>query len=382
MTVKQRLSRSNITMFLIPLLIAALLLVLGAGIALYILETKYLPQIGLSLQELHIAVEQYETLLADFEIFVWVYLGAVGTALLLSIGFTNFYLTRKLFIHISEPLDTLVAGVERIQSGGLDSPIAYEDADEFKAACDAVDMMAAKLKSSLEEEQRRQQSRKELIAGMSHDLKSPLTSIRAYTEALMEGVAATPETQKHYLETIYAKEAEMESMVGRLFEFSKLELSEYPLKIETLELKAEIDAAVAGVDPAQAEIDVSALEPCSVLADSEQLRRISENIIGNSIKYSGRDRVKIKISSAVEDKYIALCFADDGVGVPEELRGKIFDVFFRADPARNRGSSGSGLGLAIVKRSVEQVGGSVSAEQSSMGGLAIIIKLRRSDCNA
>ena len=102
-------------------------------------------------------------------------------ALLLTICFTNFYLTRSLFRHISEPLDELVAGVERIQRGDLDSPIAYAGSDEFKVACDAVDLMSAKLKAALEAEQRRTQSHKELIAGMSHDLKSPLTHPYGHT---------------------------------------------------------------------------------------------------------------------------------------------------------------------------------------------------------
>ena len=107
MTIKKRLHRSNIYMFLIPLVTAALLLILGAGIAIYILEVKYLPRIGLSLYDLHIAVEQNEDLFQGFETFVWIYIGAVGTALLLTIVFTNVNLTRELFTHISEPLDTL-----------------------------------------------------------------------------------------------------------------------------------------------------------------------------------------------------------------------------------------------------------------------------------
>lgn len=106
MTVKQRLSRSNIYMFLIPLLIAAALLLVGAGIALYVLETVYLPKIGLSLQEMHITLEQYESMFAKFEVFLWVYLGAVGMAL-------------------------LVAGVERVEHGDLDTPIAYTGADDY-----------------------------------------------------------------------------------------------------------------------------------------------------------------------------------------------------------------------------------------------------------
>ena len=242
MTVKQRLTRSYIYMFLVPLLIAALLLILGVGIALFSLETKYLPRLGLTLWKMHATLEQYETTFSSLEVFIWTYLGAVGMALLLTICFTNFFLTRSLFRHISAPLDELVAGVERIQGGNLDEPIAYDGNDEFKAACDAVDLMAAKLKAALDDEQRRQQSRKELIAGMSHDLKSPLTSIRAYSEAIRDGVAQKPEMQQRYIETICRKEQEIEAMVNRLFELSKLDLSELPLKMEAVDVGAELRA--------------------------------------------------------------------------------------------------------------------------------------------
>ena len=247
MTVKQRLTRSYIYMFLVPLLIAALLLILGAGIALFSLETKYLPRLGLTLWKMHATLEQYETTFSSLEIFIWTYLGAVGMALLLTICFTNFVLTRSLFRHISAPLDELVAGVERIQGGNLDEPIAYDGNDEFKAACDAVDLMAAKLKAALDDEQRRQQSRKELIGGMSHDLKSPLTSIRAYSEAIRDGVAQKPEMQQRYIETICRKDLYeliwgLESMgdnitvavhINRLREKVELDLS-HPQMIQTV----------------------------------------------------------------------------------------------------------------------------------------------------
>ena len=110
MTVRRRLARSNIFMFLVPLLIAGLLLLFGAGVALYILETTYLPRLGLSREEMHITIEQYEAAFSSFETFLWIYLGAVGMALLLTIVFTNTYLIRSLFRHISQPLDVLVAG--------------------------------------------------------------------------------------------------------------------------------------------------------------------------------------------------------------------------------------------------------------------------------
>ena len=374
MTLKKRLHRSNIYMFFIPLITAVLLLILGAGIGIYILETNYLPKIGLSLHEMHIAVEQHEWLFQSFETFVWIYVGAVGMALLLTIVFTNVHLTRELFSHISEPLDTLVGGVDRIRSGDLDNPIGYAVPDEFKPACDAVDLMAAKLKASLEADQRRQQSSKELMAGMGHDLKSPLTSIRAYTEALLEGVADTPEMQKKYLETIRKKGSEMENMVARLLEFSKLELSEYPIQPEVLNIKTELERIVSDITP-DADIDMSELESSSVTADRYQFRRIAENIICNSIRYSRRKRVKIFISSQSVGGNVQMSFADDGDGVSDEALPKLFDLFYRTDPARAGSGMGSGLGLSIVRKAAEQMGGSARAEKSVYGGLCIVITL-------
>lgn len=373
MTVKKRLRKSYLRMFLIPMVTAALLLVLGAGIAIYILEINYLPQIGLSLHDMHIAVEQYEGLFQSFEVFVWIYVGAVGMALILTIVFTNVYLTRELFSHISQPLDILVEGVERIRSGDLESPICYEEPDEFKAACDAVDLMAAKLKASLDAEQRRQQSSKELIAGMSHDLKSPLTSIRAYTEALREGVAETPEMQKKYLDTICVKENEMENMLARLMEFSKLELSEYPAHSECFDLKPELCRIIGDIAP-DADIRTDRLGSALVTADRAQLRRIVENVIGNGIKYCGAG-VMIDISSQSVGDLVRIKFADNGDGVPDEALPKLFDLFYRTDPARAETGSGSGLGLAIVRRAAEQMGGSAFAERSEYGGLCIVIDL-------
>ena len=367
----------NFSLRQFPLLIAALLLLLGGGIALYILETNYLPRLGLSLQEMHMTLEQYEAALSDFEVFLWIYLGAVGTALLLTIFFTNVYLTRSLFRHISEPLDELVAGVERIQQGDLDSPIAYTGRDEFKAACDAVDLMAAKLKAALEDEQSRTQSRKELIAGMSHDLKSPLTSIRAYSEALRDGVAATPELRQRYIETVCRKEQEIEGMVNRLFEFSKLDLSELPLDMNTVDAKATVDTVAADYTAAT-DIDTAALVGYTVLADESQLRRIAKNIIDNAVKYSGRECVRIAISAAAEGGgTVTLRFADDGRGVDDGQLDKLFDVFYRADPARERGTEGSGIGLAVVRKAAEAMVGSAAAEKSPLGGLCICVTLKK-----
>ena len=228
MTIRRRLARSNLVMILIPVAIAAVLLLLGGGLALLLLERVWLPRLGLSFAALHETGGQLETAFAGAKALAAIYAGTVILALLATVAFTNFYLTRSLFRHISAPLQTLVAGVERIRGGNLESPIGYTAEDEFKPACDAVDAMAARLKASLDAQSRQQQQRQELIAGMSHDLKSPLTSIRAYTEGLLDGVAKDEAARTRYLQTIYAKESELEALVNRLFSFAKLDLDEAP----------------------------------------------------------------------------------------------------------------------------------------------------------
>lgn len=196
MTIRRRLARSNLVMILIPVAIAAVLLLLGGGLALLLLERVWLPRLGLSFAALHETGEQLETAFAGAKALAAIYAGTVILALLATVAFTNFYLTRSLFRHISAPLQTLVAGVERIRGGNLESPIGYTAEDEFKPACDEVDAMAARLKASLDAQSRQQQQqRQELIVGMSHDLKSPLTSIRAYTEGLLDGVAKDEEAR-------------------------------------------------------------------------------------------------------------------------------------------------------------------------------------------
>lgn len=375
MTIKKRLARSNIAMFVIPVLAAAAVLILGFAVAILLLERTYLPQLGVTLGDLHQTGEQIESILSGFKVFLCVYAGAVVAALVLTIVLTNVYLTRRLFRHISEPLDTLTAGVSRLRDGDLDTPIAYAEADEFKPACDAVDEMAARLKNSLEQQQREQQKKQELIAGMSHDLKSPLTSIRAYTEALLEGVAQDEAAKQRYLRTIHAKEADIEAMVNRLFEFARLDVSEYPAQIEPLALREALEEAAEGQSTDGVTVTRGEVPDCVILVDRTLLRRIAANLLDNSRKYGGREETRVTLSARKKDGAVEICFADDGNGVPEEQLSKLFDAFYRGDAARTMPERGSGLGLAVVKKAAETMRSSVRAENGAGGGLSVILTL-------
>ncbi|MGC4020199.1 MAG: HAMP domain-containing sensor histidine kinase [Muricomes sp.] len=150
-------------------------------------------------------------------------------AVFLSILLTNRFLTKFVFQKIERPLDILTDGVRQISDGNLERRIDYKEQDEFAPVCADFNEMAYRLKVSEERTRQHEQSRKELLVGISHDLRSPLTSIRAYVEGLLDGVAKTPESQIGYLEIIKNKAEDIDRMLSKIFLFSKMELGEYPV---------------------------------------------------------------------------------------------------------------------------------------------------------
>jgi len=147
--IQERLKRSNLIMLVVAVAVAGVLLAVGLGVLVLLLETIYLPRLGLTMQDLHTLGEQAEPAFADLKRFVVLY-GVVITAVLLAVG-TNLWLTRNLFAHIREPLAALMQGIHHIQNGDLNAPIVYTKNDEFRPACDAVDEMAARLREKIED---------------------------------------------------------------------------------------------------------------------------------------------------------------------------------------------------------------------------------------
>ena len=302
----------------------------------------------------------------------------------LTVLMTNRFLTRFVVRKIEEPLDLLSEGARRLGEGDLDFRIAYAGKDEFVPVCGAFNEMAARLKESVERTRRDEESRKELLAGISHDLRSPLTSIRAYVEGLLDGVAQTEESKQRYLRTIRTKAEDIDRLVSQLFLYSKLDLEGVPMEMRPIRLdefvagfveEAALDGRTRGL-----EITAEQLIPVTVSADPEQLRRVLSNILENSIKYKAKETGRLRITLEESGR---LTLADDGPGVPEEALPKLFDVFYRSDPARKNPAGGSGLGLAIAAKAVQGMGGTIRARSGPHGGLAIEITLSKEEaCNA
>ena len=304
----------------------------------------------------------------------------MAVLLLLIIFLTNRFLTRFVFRRISEPLKTLSEGVHQIRDGNLSHRIAYSEKDEFLPICEDFNEMAERLRTSVEQLQKEEESRKELLAGISHDIRSPLTSIRAYVEGLLDGVAVTPEKQRAYLCVIQKKTVDIDEMVRKLFLFSKMELGEFPYSAERMDVVNEIrDFVLASAEEywrrgLQIRTKMP-INPLIIQADPTYFRSILSNLLDNSAKYKEKIVGTAVITAEVAGIYCRLQVDDDGPGVPAEALSRLFDVFYRSDPSRKNPHQGSGLGLAIVAKTLERMGGSICAENLPEGGLRITMKI-------
>ena len=297
---------------------------------------------------------------------------------LLSVAFTDRFLTRFVFRHVEEPLELLSYGVRQIRDGNLGYRLEYDGRDEFLPVCEDFNDMAGRLRESVERSRREEESRRELMSGISHDLRSPLTSIQAYVEGLLDGVASTPEAQRKYLTTIKTRAEELERMVERILTYSRMERGDTPRDAKTMRLDEYLGAQIEEVraDYAGRGLDISAeLEPFTAEADAAELRQILLNIADNSLKYKTGERASLAVRLKDNGDGCVLSFTDDGPGVGEEALARLFDEFYRADASRSDRTKGSGIGLAIVDKAVRRMGGSARAENAAGGGLSIIITL-------
>ncbi|MCP3025367.1 ATP-binding protein [Halobacillus sp. A5] len=289
-------------------------------------------------------------------------------------------LHRMVFKSIVIPLDILVDGVREIRDGNLNYRLRYNRKDEFLNVCEDFNEMAGQLQRLIEAKKKDDENRRELIAGISHDLRTPLTSIKAYVEGLEKGVASNPEMKKEYLRTITKKTDDLNHVVNQLFLFSKLDTGDFPLSIETLDIGKLLKVYEQNIKTEYNErgLETTFLnfaENVFVKVDSVQIRNVFTNIIENSLKYGNQSHNSLTIECIPRGEEVKITFQDNGPGVPEDKLKNLFNAFYRTDAARRNPGQGSGLGLAISHKIIERCGGTISAKSPSNSGLIITIAL-------
>ncbi len=279
------------------------------------------------------------------------------------------------------PVQKITKGANEIANGNLDYEIDYKSTNELGQLADSFNEMRLRVKASTEEKQRANQKQKEMIAGIAHDLRTPLTSIKGYVEGLRDGIADTKEKQIRYLDTIYNSTCDTEKMLNDLLTISKLELGDITLNKENIKVSEFIEFAYeVGHDLQNTGFDYQIIDNTKstpiISVDTDKFSRVIDNIVSNSIKYKRPD-VKGKITLTVSEYEHSVIFeiADNGMGVDKESLPRIFDTLYRADKARSNVSDGSGLGLSVCKQIVELHGGMIWARSEPGNGLAIFISL-------
>ncbi len=279
------------------------------------------------------------------------------------------------------PIEQITDGANEIANGNYDYEIKYKSTNELGQLAKSFNNMRLRVKESIEEQNRADRQQKEMIAGIAHDLRTPLTSIKGYVEGLRDGIADTPEKQKRYIDTIYSSTRNTEKILDDLLAMSKLELSGTTLDRENVSVDDFIGfLSEKGKELEKEDFDCEIIDRTKtsplLYIDTDSFARVINNIISNSVKYRRPD-VKGKITFTVIEyqKTVLIEIKDNGMGVDRESLPRIFDTLYRADKARTNVKDGSGLGLSVCKRIVELHGGLIWAQSEPGSGLAILISL-------
>ena len=363
-TVRRRIFLSNALMVLVTL---AIFLVINVGVIK--IYAEYVEEELRTSAEKIVNEDELHDLVEDFTIhkneFILLFL-ADGVLCIAVLVIMSQIFTGNLVKHIMEPLDELAAGAKRIRENDLTEDINYSGDIEFENVCDTFNKMQKHILREQEKNRKYEKARTDMIAGISHDLRTPLTAIRGTIKGLMDGIASTPEKQDRFLETAYRRTGEMDLLLNQLFYLSKIETGNMPITLRKIEISSFIKnyaQAKQGLMEAEKEELVEETKGITedVAVDPEQLQRIFDNLLENSRKYGEKVPLKMKIGLRKTPGGILIRFSDNGVGVPENKLPHVFDEFYRVDESRNK-KEGNGLGLYIVKYLIEAMGGTVRAE--------------------
>lgn len=283
--------------------------------------------------------------------------------LIISFFFCVILLMKFISKDILVPLKQLNEAATHIMNKNLDFEIQHNKKDEMGHFITVFELMRVKLKESLHKQETYEQFRKELISNISHDLRTPITSIRGYVEGLQDGIVHDKDKFERYLAIIKDKTDKLDRLIEDLFEFSQLELGHLKMEFNQQDSKKMLEAII---EPFEWEYRDSSIQlktarpiPSKLIkADGNRIAQVFENIIGNARKYAGENS-EITISANITNDAIRVVIQDDGEGISSEDMPYIFDRFYRGEKSRSREYGGTGLGLAICKQIVEAHGGTI-----------------------
>lgn len=311
------------------------------------------------------------------------FIGDIILVMLVILAVTAAVLVFWIYRGVVIPLGRMKIATQNIKQGNLDFELEIETDDELGQLCRDFEEMRIRLKDTAAETMAYDKKSKELISNISHDLKTPITAIKGYVEGIMDGVADTPEKMERYIRTIYTKANEMDTLINELTLYSKIDTNRIPYNFSTIPVNAYFDdcAIDLRMDLEARGIAFDYLNyvetDTKIIADAEQLKRVINNIISNSVKYMDKSKMKINLRVKDVGDFIQVEIEDNGKGIGTKELPYIFERFYRTDASRNSSTGGSGIGLSIVKKIIEEHGGKIWATSKEGTGTIMYFVIRK-----
>lgn len=270
----------------------------------------------------------------------------------------------------TQQIEALAGGVREIAKGNLDTRVAESSRDEIGSLAADINAMAGELQQTIEEERRAEKTKSELITNVSHDLRTPLTSIMGYLRLLQDKKYDTPEQLEEYIQIAAGKSERLKSLIEDLFEYTKLTNQGVRLHPRSVNLNQMLEQLLEELVPLAEERNITLSKqlpdpPVSAYADPNQLVRVFENLLTNAIKY-GTAPGEVQAVLQEEEDHLLFSVQNKSDTLPDtEDLDRLFERFYKAELSRTTsgGDGGSGLGLAIAKSIVDLHGGDIWAER-------------------
>ncbi|MDY5869835.1 MAG: ATP-binding protein [Suilimivivens sp.] len=307
----------------------------------------------------------------------------MAIAIMVTLIITSLFLTQWISKSVFDPINQLNIAMQNIAEGNLEYMLPDKENGEIGELYRNYEDMRLRLKESTDEKIFAEKQNKELVSNISHDLKTPITAIKGYVEGIMDGVADTPEKMDKYIRTIYNKANDMDRLINELTVYSGIDSNRIPYHFHRINVSEYFGDCIEEVgldlESRNIELDYSNLVPpdTMIIADPEQLKRVINNIIGNSVKYMDKPKGIIDIRILDEIDSIRVELEDNGKGIAAKDLPKIFERFYRTDASRNSAQGGSGIGLSIVKKIIEDHGGYIWATSKEGEGTCMHFVIRK-----
>ncbi len=309
--------------------------------------------------------------------------GTILTLVILALSVTAFILATWIYTSFIRPVSELRKATREISQGNLDYELDIKSGDEIGDLCRDFEDMRKRLKATAEEKMQIDADHRMLISNISHDLKTPITAIKGYAGGILDGVAQGPDKLDKYVRTIYNKANDMDALIDELTLYSRIETSRIPYDFRPIDVESFFGGYAEEI---RDDLDSQGIEltyynyltdKTMIAGDAEQLRRVLNNIVSNSVKYMDKKKGYMAIRIRDGGDRIQVEIEDNGKGIDRKDLPFVFDRFYRTDSSRNSSTGGSGIGLSIVKKIIEDHGGRIWATGDLGAGTVMHFELRK-----